>query len=62
MRSIPISTNGQVVLPIAERGRNAPITPAPVKKTTSLKEIQALLGCDDRKVTISDMRVTDYKG
>ena len=61
MSSIPISTKGQVVLPIAERGRNAPITPAPTKKTTSLKEIQALLKFDGPKVDISEMRVTDYK-
>lgn len=60
MSSIPISTKDQVVL-IAEGGRNAPITPAPAKKTASLKEIQALLKYDGPKVAINDMRVTDYK-
>ena len=61
MSSIPISNKDQVVLPIAERDRNAPITPAPTKNMTSLKEIQGLLKFDGGKVDISKMRVTDYK-
>ena len=77
MSAVLISTKGQIVLPIAVRkalglapgmrvnvkvsGKSAQITPAPAKKTASLKEIQALLKYDGPKVAISDMRVTDYK-
>ena len=73
-----ISTKGQIVLPVAVRkalgltpgmrvnvnvnGKSAQITPAPAKKTASLKEIQALLKYDGPKVAVRDMRVTDYRG
>ena len=78
MSAVLISTKGQIVLPVAVRkalglapgmrvnvkvsGKSAHITPAPAKKTASLKEIQALLKYNGPKVAISDMRVTDYKG
>ena len=78
MSAVLISTKGQIVLPIAVRkalglapgmrvnvkvsGKSAQITPAPAKKTASLKEIQALLKYDGHKVDVKDMRVTDYKG
>ena len=77
MSAVLISTKGQIVLPVAVRkalgltpgmrvnvkvnGKGAQITPAPAKKTASLKEIQALLKYDGPNVTVSDMRVTDYK-
>jgi hypothetical protein len=41
---------------------SALITPAPTKKTVSLKEIQSLLKYDSPAVAVGDMRVTDYKG
>jgi AbrB family looped-hinge helix DNA binding protein len=78
MSAVLISTKGQIVLPVAVRkalgltpgmrvnvkvnGKSAQITPAPAKKTASLKEIQALLKYDGPKVAVSDMRVTDYLG
>ena len=78
MGTVLISTKGQIVLPVAIRkalglkpgmrvnvkvsGKSAQITPAPSKKTVSLKEIQSLLKYDGPAVAISDMRVTDYKG
>ena len=78
MGAVLISTKGQIVLPVAVRkalgltpgmrvnvkvnGKSARITPAPVKKTASLEEIQTLLKYDGPKVAVSDMRVTDYKG
>ena len=78
MSAVLISTKGQIVLPVAVRkalgltpgmrvnvkvsGKSAQITPAPAKKSTSLKEIQALLKYDGPKVAVGDMRVTDYKG
>ena len=71
MSAVLISTKGQIVLPIAVRkalglapgmrvnvkvsGKSARITPAPAKKTASLKEIQALLEYDGPKVAINDM-------
>lgn len=77
MGAVLISTKGQIVLPIAVRkalgltpgmrvkvqvsGKSAHITPAPAKKTSCLKEIQALLQYDGPKVAIGDMRVTNYK-
>ena len=77
MSTVLISTKGQIVLPVAVRralglapgmrvnvkvtGKSAQITPAPAKKTASLKEIQALLKYDGPAVSVSDMRVTDYK-
>jgi AbrB family looped-hinge helix DNA binding protein len=78
MSAVLISTKGQIVLPVAVRkalgltpgmrvnvkisGKSAQITPAPTKKTASLKEIQSLLKYDGPEVAVSDMRVTDYKG
>lgn len=78
MGAVLISTKGQIVLPIAVRkalgltpgmrvnvkvnGKSAQITPAPAKKTASLKEIQALLKYDGPKISVGNMRVTNYKG
>ena len=78
MSAVLISTKGQIVLPVAVRkalgltpgmrvyvkvnGKSAQITPAPVKKSVSLKEIQSLLKYDGPPVAVSAMRVTDYKG
>ena len=78
MVAVLISTKGQIVLPVSVRkalgltpgmrvnvkvnGKSAQITPAPVKNTASLEEIQTLLKYDGPKVAVSDMRVTDYKG
>jgi AbrB family looped-hinge helix DNA binding protein len=78
MSAVLISTKGQIVLPVAVRkalglkpgmrvnvkisGKSAQITPAPVKKTATLKEIQSLLKYDGPPVAVGDMRVTDYKG
>ena len=78
MSAVLISTKGQIVLPVAVRkalgltpgmrvnvkvtGKSAQITPAPAKKTVSLKEIQSLLKYDGPAVAVGDMRVTDYKG
>ena len=78
MGAVLISTKGQIVLPVAVRkalglkpgmrvnvkvnGKSAQITPAPSKKTVSLKEIQSLLKYDGPAVAVGDMRVTDYKG
>ena len=78
MSAVLISTKGQIVLPVAVRkalgltpgmrvyvkvnGKSAQITPAPVKKSVSLKEIQSLLKYDGPTVAVSAMRVTDYKG
>ena len=78
MSAVLISTKGQIVLPVAVRkavgltpgmrvnvkvnGKSAQITPAPVKKNVSLKEIQSLLKYDGPAVGIVDMRVYDYKG
>jgi AbrB family looped-hinge helix DNA binding protein len=78
MSDVLISTKGQIVLPVAVRkalgltpgmrvsvkvkGKSAHITPAPTKKTVSLKEIQSLLKYDGAAVAVGDMRVTDHKG
>ena len=78
MGAVLISTKGQIVLPIAVRkalglhpgmgvnvkvnGKSAQITPASVKHTASLEEIQTLLKYEGPKVSVSDMRVTNYKG
>ncbi len=78
MSAVLISTKGQIVLPIAVRralglkpgmrvnvkldGRKALLTPAPLKKATSLREIQSLLQYDGPTIPVSAMRVTDYKG
>jgi hypothetical protein len=42
-------------------GKGARITPAPAKKAVKLEDIQALLKYSGPKVTIEDMRVTDYR-
>ena len=78
MSAVLISTKGQIVLPVAVRkalglkpgmrvnvkisGKGAQITPAPSKKTVSLKEIQSLLKYDGPAVAVGDMRITEYKG
>jgi AbrB family looped-hinge helix DNA binding protein len=78
MSAVLISTKGQIVLPIAIRnalglkpgmrvnvkldGKKALITPASVKKTTRLEDIQTLLAYDGPTVPVSAMRVTHYKG
>jgi AbrB family looped-hinge helix DNA binding protein len=78
MSAVLISTKGQIVLPVAVRkalglkpgmrvnvkvdGKRAMLTPAPAKKTVTLKEIQALLKYAGPTIPVSDMRVTDYKG
>jgi AbrB family looped-hinge helix DNA binding protein len=78
MSTVLISTKGQIVLPVAIRralglkpgmrvevkldGKKALLTPAPQKKTVSLREIQSLLKYDGPVVPIRAMRVTDYKG
>ena len=78
MSAVLISTKGQIVLPIAVRralglkpgmrvnvkldGRKAMLTPSPLRKTTSLQEIQSLLQYDGPTIPVSAMRVTDYKG
>jgi len=77
MSAVLVSTKGQVVLPAAVRkalglkpgmrvdirveGRGARITPAPVKKTAKLSEIQAILKYAGPRVAVKDMRVSDYK-
>ena len=78
MSTVLISTKGQIVLPVAVRralglkpgmrvevklqGKKALLTPAPAKKTVSLREIQSLLRYDGPAVPMGDMRVTAYKG
>jgi AbrB family looped-hinge helix DNA binding protein len=78
MSTVLISTKGQIVLPVAIRralglkpgmrvevkldGKKALLTPAPQKKTVTLREIQSLLKYDGPVVPIRAMRVTDYKG
>ena len=78
MDAVLISTKGQIVLPIAVRkalglkpgmrvnvkldGKRALLTPAAAEKPASLRAIQALLKYDGPVVSVSDMRVTDYKG
>ena len=77
MPTVHISTKGQIVIPVAVRkalglkqgmlvnvkvnGKSAQFTPAPTKKTVSLKEIQLLLKYDGPAVAVGDMRVTDHK-
>lgn len=77
MGAVLISTKGQIVLPIAVRkalgleagmrvnvrveGKNAVITPAPVKKTISLQAIQSLIKYDGPVISVDEMRVTGYK-
>lgn len=77
MSAVLVSTKGQIVLPVAVRkalglkpgmrvhirveGKGARITPAPIKQTVTLEEIQALLKYSGTKVPVEDMRVTGYK-
>ena len=77
MSAVLVSTKGQIVLPAAVRkvlglkpgmrvdirveGKGARLTPAPVKETATLSEIQDILKYSGPRVAIKDMRVTDYK-
>ncbi len=77
MSAVLVSTKGQIVLPIAVRkalglkpgmrvdirveGKGARITPAPARHTVKLAEIQSILRYSGPKVSVKDMRVTDYK-
>lgn len=78
MSAVLVSTKGQIVLPVEVRralglkpgmrvnveveGKGARITPAPVKKTVKLEDIQALLKYSGPAIAVEDMRVTDYRG
>ena len=78
MGAVLISTKGQIVLPVSVRkalglqpgmrvnvkldGKGARITPAGVKHTIRLQDIQGLLNYTGPAVLVEDMRVTDYKG
>jgi hypothetical protein len=46
---------------IRVEGKGARITPAPVKNTAKLAEIQAILKYSGARVAVTDMRVTDYR-
>jgi AbrB family looped-hinge helix DNA binding protein len=77
MSAVLVSTKGQIVLPAAVRkalglkpgmrvdirveGKGARISPAPVRHTAKLSEIQAILRHSGPRVPVKDMRVTDYK-
>ena len=77
MSAVLVSTKGQVVLPVAVRkalglkpgmrvnirveGKGARITPAPAKRTSTLREIQEILKYSGPKVSVQKMRVTDYQ-
>lgn len=77
MSAVLVSTKGQIVLPASVRkalglkpgmrvdirveGKGARITPAPVKRTVALEEIQAILKYSGPRVPIEDMQVTGYK-
>lgn len=77
MSVVLVSTKGQIVLPAAVRralglkpgmrvdirvdGKGARITPAPVRNTAKLSEIQAILEYSGRRVAVKDTWVTDYK-
>lgn len=77
MSAVLVSTKGQIVLPAAVRkalgikpgmrvdvrveGKGARITPAPVRNTAKLSEIQAILKRSGPRVSVKEMRVTDYK-
>ena len=77
MSAVLVSTKGQIVLPAAVRkalglkpgmrvdirveGKGARITPAPVKNTATLAEIQAILRYSGPRVPVKKMRVTDYQ-
>ena len=77
MSAVLVSTKGQIVFPAAIRkalglrpgmrvdirveGKGARITPAPVKNTAKLSEIQSILKYAGPRVAVKDMRVADYK-
>ena len=77
MDAVLMSTEGQVVLPIAVHkalglkpgmrvsvvldGKRAVLTPAPVAATSILEQLQALLRYDGPAVPVAEMRVTDYR-
>jgi len=77
MSAVLVSTKGQIVLPAAVRkalglkpgmrvdirleGKGARITPATVKNTAKLSEIQAILKYSGPRVPVKDMRITDCK-
>lgn len=77
MSAVLVSSKGQIVLPVAVRkalglkpgmrvdirieGKGARITPAPVKNTAKLSDIQDILKYSGPRVAVKDMRVTDYK-
>lgn len=77
MSAVLISTKGQIVLPVAVRralglkpgmrvnvkveGKHARISPAPSRKTATLKEVQSLLKYDGPVVPVKAMRVVGYE-
>ena len=77
MGAVLVSTKGQIVLPVSVRkalglkpgmrvdvrveGKGARITPAPVRRTVTLEEIQSILKYSGPKVPVKHMRVTGYK-
>ena len=77
MSAVLVSTKGQIVLPAAVRkalglkpgmrvdirveGKAARITLAPAKRTAKLSEIQDILKYSGPRVSVKNMRVTDYK-
>lgn len=77
MSGVIVSTKGQIVLPVAVRralglkpgmrveirveGKGARITPAPAKHTAKLAEVQAILRYAGPRISIKDMRITDYE-
>ena len=77
MGAVLVSTKGQIVLPVAVRkalglkpgmrvdirveGKGARLTPAPTKNTVKLSTVQAILKYSGPRVSVKDMRVTDYK-
>jgi AbrB family looped-hinge helix DNA binding protein len=78
MSAVLVSTKGQIVLPASIRkalglkpgmrvdiridGKGARITPAPVKNTVKLEDIQAVLKYAGPKVATGKLRVSDYRG
>ena len=77
MGAVLVSTKGQIVLPAEVRkalglkpgmrvdirveGKGARLTPAPVKKTAKLSELQTILKYAGPRVPVKGLRVTDYK-
>jgi AbrB family looped-hinge helix DNA binding protein len=77
MGAVLVSTKGQIVLPVAVRkalglkpgmrvdirveGKGARITPASVRNTAKLSEIQAILRYSGPRVPVKRLRVTDYR-